>query len=313
MINVPMTASSLAASRFAVSRVSEAIDGIRALSDPAGSGHLRSWLRWARPRIRRLDLSLLDALVRTGGYVPDFLTPPPPPSEQTLEADLADIRATPVDRVRAELDLAYRGRPLPVRVRMALADGEAALLEQVTGALHRYWDAVMEPWWPTVKTVLDDDIGYRARVMARHGAATALTQMDRSLRWDDSCLRIAKPATFDADWADRGVVFSPSLFGGPHLYLSLQRWIQPVIYYPVRQTVNGRPLRPYDGRHGSPELIGQTRSMILSSLDHPRSTKQLAALLELAPSTVSYHLGVLYRAGLLDRSREGRGVLYSRV
>jgi DNA-binding transcriptional ArsR family regulator len=53
--------------------------------------------------------------------------------------------------------------------------------------------------------------------------------------------------------------------------------------------------------------------MILSSLDHPRSTKQLAALLGLAPSTVSYHLGVLYRAGLLDRSREGRGVLYSRV
>jgi hypothetical protein len=313
VINVPMTASSLAASRFAVSRVSEAIDGLRALSDPATSGHLRSWVRWARPRIRRLDLSLLDALVRTGGYVPDFLAPPPPASEQALEADLADIRATPPDQVRAELELAYRGRPLPARVRMALADGEAALLQQVTDALCRYWVAAMEPWWPTIKTVLDDDIGYRARVIARRGAATALTRMDRSLRWDDSCLQIAESSTFDANWADRGVVFSPSLFGGPRVYLSLQPWIQPVIYYPVRQTVNGRALRPYDGRHGSAELIGQTRSMILSSLDHPRSTKQLAELLGLAPSTVSYHLGVLYRAGLLDRSSEGRGVLYSRV
>ena len=60
MIRVPMTASSLATSRFAVSRLSEAADGLRALTDPASFGHVRSWVRWARPRIRRLDLSLIE-------------------------------------------------------------------------------------------------------------------------------------------------------------------------------------------------------------------------------------------------------------
>lgn len=314
MIRVPMTASSLAASRFAVSRLSEAFDGLRALSDPAANGHLRSWVRWARPRIRTLDLSLLDGLVRTGGYVPDFLVPPPPVSlDRTLEGELAEVRATPADRVGAELDLAYRGRPPSARVRIALADGEQAFLEQVTTALHRFWDAVMDPWWPTVRTLLEDDIGYRARMMARHGAATALTQMDRSLRWDDSCLEITRSATFDADWADAGVIFSPTVFGGPHLYLSLQPWIQPVIYYPARTVLNGRPLRPYDPHHGSAELLGRTRSEILSQLDRPRSTSELAGCLGLAPSTVSYHLGVLHRAGLIDRVRQGRGVLYARV
>lgn len=313
MIRVPMTASSLATSRFAVSRLSEAFDGLRALSDPANSAHVRSWVRWARPRLRHLDMSLLHALVRTGGYVPDFLVPPPPAVEGTVEDDLADLRATPADRVRAELALAYRGRSLPPRVRIALADGEQAFLDQAAEALRRYWYAVMEPWWPTVRTMLEDDIGYRARVMARHGAAVAFTQMDRSLRWDDSCLCIAAPASFDADWVNRGVIFSPSFFGGPHVYLTLQPWLQSVIYYPVRNVVNGRVLRPYDDRHGSAELMGQTRALILSHLDHPRSTNDLAARLGLSPSTVSYHLGVLYRAGLLDRTREGRGVLYRRV
>jgi len=313
MIWVPMTASSLAASRFAVSRLSEAVDGLRALSDPAAFGHVRSWVRWARPRLLRLDLSLLDALMRTGGYVPDFLTPAPVASERTLDAELADVRATPADRVHADLELAYTGRPLPARVRVALADGEEAFLDQVTDALRRYWDAVMDPWWPTVRTLLEDDIGYRARVMARHGAAVALSQMDRGLRWDDSCLQITAPATLDADWADGGVVFSPSLFGGPRLYLSLQPWLETVVYYPVRNVLNGRALRPYDTRHAQAELLGETRSRILSFLDRPRSTNELAGCLELAPSTVSYHLGVLYRAGLLDRVRAGRDVLYTRV
>ena len=313
MIRVPMSASSLAASRFAVSRLSESFDALRALCDPGVNGHLRSWVRWARPRVRTLDLSLLDALVRTGGYVPDFLVPPPAPWMRSLDAELAEVRATPGDRLRAELDLAYRGRPLPMRIRSALADGEPAFLDQVAGALQGFWDAAMEPWWPTVSTVLEDDIGYRARMIARHGAATALTQLDHRLRWDDACLEITRPATFDADWADGGVVFSPTLFGGPHLYLSLQPWLQTVIYYPVRNVLDGRALRPHDAGHGSPELLGRTRTQILSQLERPGSTSELAARLGLAPSTVSYHLGMLHRAGLVERVRAGRTVLYTRV
>jgi DNA-binding transcriptional ArsR family regulator len=296
-----------------MARLSEALDGLRALSEPRQYQHLRSWMRWARPRVRGLDLSLLNALVRTGGYVPDFLSPPPASSQRTLEAELADLRATPADRVRADLDLAYRGRPLPARVKVALADGEQVFLMRVADAFERFWYAVMEPWWPAIRAVLEDDIGYRGRVLARHGAAVTLTQMDRALRWDDSCLEITVAATLDADWATEGVIFSPSVFGGPRLYFSLQPWLKSVIYYPARNVVNERALRPHDDGRGTVELIGQTRAMILAQLDQPRSTSALAARLGLSPSTVSHHLGVLYRAGLLDRSRDGREVLYSRV
>ena len=316
MIQVPMTAASLAASRFAVSRMSETVDGLRALADPTHAAHLQRWLRWVRPRLRGLDLSLLDALVRTGGYVPDFLTPPPVGADRPFADDLDDLLATPADRVRAEIELAHRGRPLPVRLNMALADGEEALLEQVAVALRQFWRVAMQPCWPAIGTALDDDIAFRSRVLARHGAATALSQLDRGLQWDDGCLRIASPdisETLEADWVDAGVVFSPSLFGGPRLYLLLQPLVQTVVYYPVRNMIHGVQPGRDSGRDGQAELIGHTRARILTLLERPQTTADLAARLGLSPSTVSYHLGVLYRAGLLQRRRNRRRVVYTRV
>jgi hypothetical protein len=243
MIRAPMTASGLASSRFAVALLSETFDGLRALSEPRQHEHLRSWVRWTRPRVRGLDLSLLDALVRTGGYAPDFITPAPA-SHRSLEDELASVRATPADRVHAELDLAFRGRPLPARIEVALADGEQVLLMRVAEALERLWHAAIEPWWSAIRAVLDNDIAYRGRVLTSHGAAVALTQLDRTMGWEDSCLQIAVAATLDADWASDGVIFSPSVFGGPRVYYTLQPWNQSVIYYPDRNVVNEGALRP---------------------------------------------------------------------
>jgi DNA-binding transcriptional ArsR family regulator len=231
----------------------------------------------------------------------------PPASHRSLEDELASVRATPADRVHAELDLAFRGRPLPARIEVALADGEQVFLMRVAEALERFWHAAIEPWWPAIRAVLDNDIAYRGRVLTSHGAAVALTQLDRTMGWEDSCLQIAVAATLDADWASDGVIFSPSVFGGPRVYYTLQPWNQSVIYYPARNVVNEGALRPGDGGRSAVELIGHTRAMILAQLDQPRSTRDLAARLGLSPSTVSYHLGVLYRwaAGAVTPRQRG--------
>jgi DNA-binding transcriptional ArsR family regulator len=52
---------------------------------------------------------------------------------------------------------------------------------------------------------------------------------------------------------------------------------------------------------------------VLADLDVPRSTGELSDRHELAPATVSYHLGVLLRAGLVVRQRAGRTVRYHRT
>ncbi|WP_107501414.1 ArsR/SmtB family transcription factor [Streptomyces viridosporus] len=60
-------------------------------------------------------------------------------------------------------------------------------------------------------------------------------------------------------------------------------------------------------------LFGPTRAGLLAALTQPASTTQRAARHFLSFATVSYHLGVLHRAGLVTRARSGRSVLYRRT
>ena len=60
-------------------------------------------------------------------------------------------------------------------------------------------------------------------------------------------------------------------------------------------------------------LIGASRARVLRALDEPVSTTQLAAALRLAVGAAGDHLAVLLRAGLVDRARAGRSVLYRRT
>ncbi|WP_230421121.1 ArsR/SmtB family transcription factor [Actinomadura soli] len=59
-------------------------------------------------------------------------------------------------------------------------------------------------------------------------------------------------------------------------------------------------------------LVGESKARLLRLLDEPLATVELAHRLRVTPSAVSQHLGVLHRAGLVTRARQGRRVLYHR-
>ncbi|WP_269856999.1 ArsR/SmtB family transcription factor [Streptomyces sp. RPT161] len=54
------------------------------------------------------------------------------------------------------------------------------------------------------------------------------------------------------------------------------------------------------------QLIGTTRAQ-------PRTTGELAQRLHLSPAIVSYHLQILHRTGLIQRTRSSRHVFYQRL
>ncbi len=60
-------------------------------------------------------------------------------------------------------------------------------------------------------------------------------------------------------------------------------------------------------------LIGRPRAALLEQLDAPRSAGDLADLLHLAPSGVTFHLRNLEAAGLVVRVRHGRNVIVHRT
>ncbi|MFF7128573.1 helix-turn-helix domain-containing protein [Streptomyces sp. NPDC008240] len=85
--------------------------------------------------------------------------------------------------------------------------------------------------------------------------------------------------------------------------------LAPRIRYPARGLATVR--------HGGPptalaDLLGRTRARILALLAEPGSTTGLAHRLGVSTGTVSRHLGVLHRAGLVTRARHGHLVPYLR-
>jgi DNA-binding transcriptional ArsR family regulator len=60
-------------------------------------------------------------------------------------------------------------------------------------------------------------------------------------------------------------------------------------------------------------LLGRRRAQVLFQLDRPASTLELAQRMGVGSGSVSEHLAVLRRAGLVMRRREGRRVIYART
>ncbi|MEW2490931.1 winged helix-turn-helix domain-containing protein [Streptomyces sp. NPDC048411] len=85
-----------------------------------------------------------------------------------------------------------------------------------------------------------------------------------------------------------------------------------MLTYPVHDKTIANTIAPAAPSAEMAQLLGPTRAGLLAELAQPAST-QLAARHFLSPATVSYHLGVLHRAGLIARARSGRSVLYRRT
>jgi len=60
-------------------------------------------------------------------------------------------------------------------------------------------------------------------------------------------------------------------------------------------------------------LLGRTRATILTRLAVPLTTTQLVRELGQSPATISGHLSVLRRSGMVSTRRSGRMVLYRRT
>ncbi|WP_431955114.1 ArsR/SmtB family transcription factor [Actinacidiphila sp. bgisy167] len=319
MIELIVDAAGLAESRFAVSPLNEVAATLLPWGlhpDPSAA----AWVARARRVLRRAQLPLLSELALDGGgYLPDFLSPHPNGPSPTVEEELERVRATPPDRVLGELAALRDGRPraglegveLPPGVRRAMARGGGHVARQVAEELRRYWELAFAPHWPEAKAALDAEVDRCAGVLARQGAAEMFNSLHPGIRWADSTLRV--DSRFTVRLGVPLVIVVPSLVAvGPGVAVDPVRGGRlrpPMLAYPVRD----RPSAPTPPSAELARLLGPTRAGLLGAVARPASTTQLAARHFLSAATVSYHLGVLLRAGLVTRSRSGRTVLYRRT
>ncbi len=310
MLTIKFGPSDLDSVRFSVSPLVELWQSIRALQSPVAGALHSTWLRDARARVRDLDLRMLCALQPPHGSSPDFIHPTPEGPCSELELELARMVATPPDQIRREILLAYGEAGVPAAIRGFVGTPEAAIGE-LAALLRCYWQRVMAPYWERIRMRLEGDVLWRAQQVAGGGLRLLFADIDQSIRYDDARLVIDKSWQGSLDLHGRGLLFVPSVFVWPSVAIIDRGPWQPTLIYPARGC--GLVWEPVDpAPEGLAALLGARRATILASLERPCSTTDLACRLKVVPSSISQHLTVLHEAGLIERHRVGRVVLYRR-
>jgi DNA-binding transcriptional ArsR family regulator len=112
------------------------------------------------------------------------------------------------------------------------------------------------------------------------------------------------------------LVLSPSVFVWPHVRVSCDPPFPVGFVYPAPTMLDeaGPRLPPGELVRVLRALADETRLRILALIaERPRSTQELAPLVDMSDAGLSKHLRALADAGLLSRRREGYYVLYSLV
>jgi DNA-binding transcriptional ArsR family regulator len=313
MIEFRLSLQALGTTRFGYSPLGELTSSLRALDTPHGGPLLRPWLRHVANSLPPVNLTVLRAVVPPGYLAPDFMFAWTTDPRTTIEDQLEALLALPDDVIARDLAAVWAGRtPPPVVERLPSADGRAALAD----ALQDYWDAAVRPYWARIRSGIDDDVAYRANQVLSGGLYDVLTDLHPEVSLREDVLAIDKPHHPDAVFATPTLTLIPSVFVWPHLIVAQSTPGCFELQYAVRGVG-----RVWEGLTGDDDdlqdafaaLVGRARAAILVALATPQSTTLLARTLHQSPGSVSAHLSVLRRNGLVSSTREGRSVVYRRT
>ena len=81
--------------------------------------------------------------------------------------------------------------------------------------VYDYWTVAVEPYWPSIRAVLEDDVAFRAGELTRGGMATMVAGMHPSLHMRDDYIVTDKTCKNPAEtYLDgTGMLMVPSVFG----------------------------------------------------------------------------------------------------
>lgn len=310
-LTVEVGVTELAATRFAISPLSETVSCLQQLSGRQPNVTNLPWLRWAEEQLAAspLDLTHVWPLAVTWrASWPEFLVPAPRGAGADIEDDLANLCRTSARHVRLSLTRVF-GSAMPPAV-AALADRPAEGLRVIASELRAAYSRLVAPHWPRIRAVLEADVMYRARQLVVGGAEKLFADLHPDLWWQDGRLEDRRAADHVVKRGPGGLVLMPVVLGSPYVQIKKRTSTQTTVRYPARG-VGALWTAGTERPAGSVvRLLGRARASILQALRSPTTTTDLARALDVTPGAVSQHLGVLRACGLVAAERSGRYVLY---
>lgn len=305
----------LADIRFAHSPMAEVVTSTLALFNPHGRWMYERWRAGVTPLLAAGGLRTFVAVLNgPAGYIPDFLNPVPAQARPSLDDELALIAATPLDEVVREVTDRWAGhRPPPEIAR--LIDDPAEGLRTLVAEIRCYFELAIAPVWSRLSAAVEADIAHHRITMVDQGPRSALTDLHPDVHWTGEVLQVAGSCG-DFTWQHTGqpLTLLPCAFNGPNLHVVADVPTGRSIWYPPRDYGRLWDAAATAEPSGTlAALLGPTRATILTLLAVPHTTTEVAAVLSLAPATVSHHLTTLRDAGLVAGARTGRHTRYLRT
>jgi biotin operon repressor len=315
MIRLEFAPADLAGVRFAHSPMVEVVTSAAALLRPSAFAMYDGWRAQVRPRLAAARLeTFLAVMAAPGRWIPDFLTPVPPVARPLLRDELRTIQRTPFDQVGPDIFRGWTGHDPPAPVLRFATDPRGALAE-LTRDIRRYFDIAIAPWWPRLRAAAESEITYRARAATEHGPRALVDGLHELLTWDGEALQIGTPAEVVDGCSMDGqpLHLMPSGFSGPKVWTLAEAPVGRALFYPPRGygALWDKPGREPGAALSA--LLGPTRAAVLTLLEVPHSTGEVASELGLAAATASHHLTTLRDAGLIAGARDGRRLRYLRT
>jgi biotin operon repressor len=308
MVRYQLVGMDLAGVRFAVSPLNEMVLSLRAWRDPGRYPLNLRWLHQLQEVRGSLDEQLLLALTNARLWTPDFLNPRPYSPLTRIDDELAQLAGTDPGVVRRGLREVHATGELPGPLR-----GPATrVLTRIVTALTDYWRLCFEPHWPRMRALLEGDLTYRGRQIARRGLAAMFAGLSPTVRLVDNVVEVQLRSKLDYQCATDGdLTLVPSLWT-VNASTPISPDEPPLILYPARGIATLWEPQALPAPDALAGLLGATRAGLLVQLATPASSTELAVRLGVTTTAVNQHLRALHAGGLLVSARHGRSVLYRR-
>jgi DNA-binding MarR family transcriptional regulator len=318
MITYVLTLDDALRCRFAISPVSEAVHLARAMARPLayrGGAHI-AWLKSQRTAVARVqrehDLRPLLVALGSASYYPDFFTPSSQQPVAHIRDELAAMRATEASDARGQIAFALAQLDTAVDPAVERQLRDRAALDRLVGLLEAVWTQLVAPHWPRLQDILERDVLFRSRALARGGFASFAADLRPLVKLDDRRLMVRAKTEATRVLDGQGLTLQPSAFVWPFAGTMVCPAHPATLIDPSRG-VASLFRKTSDDHAALATLIGATRAQILHELELPSHTIALARRFARSPGNIADHLKVLLQTGLVTRARSGRNVTYSRT
>ncbi|MDQ0987592.1 winged helix-turn-helix domain-containing protein [Streptomyces sp. V2I9] len=181
----------------------------------------------------------------------------------------------------------------------------------------RFSSVAVVPFWGRIRNYLELEREARGRAVLTGGVERVLNNLHPAVSWSAPVLRVDNDQEEQGtDLLGDGLVIAPSLFAPAPMVVDAETGGQgaPVLVYnvsPPTDAAAGLWRQQEDDRAAAlSELLGQTRANVLESLRSPVSISDISRQLDLSHPSVSRHLGVLRRSGLIAAERRNNLTLH---